>query len=113
MIDEPMTCPFCGGGPELFTKRNFEDEWVAYLSCGKCDVEMMDAGATELDADAAVIEKWNERHERVCRLRVGVGGWFCLECGVFVNSDCIADAQRWIAPRYCPNCGAKVMGGRE
>lgn len=65
--------------------------------------------ATVIDADTIRYGGSAFMRERVCHVMVGVGGWFCSECSVFVNNDCIADAQRWIAPSFCPNCGAKVV----
>lgn len=110
MIDEPMTCPFCGGGPELFTKRNSDDEWIAYLSCGKCDVEMMATGSTELDADAAVIEKWNARAERTCRIDGVRGGGNCGTTTYRLSCGHVAVMPEGTRFGYCPGCGAKVVG---
>lgn len=38
------------------------------------------------------------------------GGWYCSECSVWVAPGPMANATEHLAPRYCPNCGAKVVG---
>ncbi|MCR2034135.1 Lar family restriction alleviation protein [Adlercreutzia mucosicola] len=109
MSDELKPCPFCGGdateGPVFVTRMPSGDiGWVGCVPCGVfVNYTHGEGGRRE------AVRAWNTRAERTCRPKGGVGGWFCSECGVFVNNDCIADAQRWIAPRYCPNCDAKVV----
>lgn len=102
MTDELKPCPFCGGKAEYGLTMAGEEVY-----CTACYANM----PRTTTADEA-ISRWNARAERTCSVKGGVGGWFCSECGVFVNNDCIADAQRWIAPRYCANCGAKIKGGQ-
>ena len=66
-------------------------------------------------------ERWNRRAERTCRPEVcddGAGAWgvYCSECGYrFAGphgkrevSEHMA-TRRDIMPRYCSNCGAKVV----
>lgn len=47
---------------------------------------------------------------RECRMRLARGGgWYCSECSVWVAPGPMANATERMAPRYCPNCGAKVV----
>lgn len=109
MSDELKACPFCGeGDPEFYDKQNFDDEWIAYLTCQGCGADLMATGKTEMDAIAYVYEKWNARAERTCLVeRVIDNGPYMedfvveLSCGHVDNGD---------IPEYCRECGAKVVG---
>lgn len=47
---------------------------------------------------------------RVCHLIPAQGGGaYCSSCHVWIRSDSMADATKYIIPRYCPNCGAQVL----
>ena len=118
MARELLPCPKCGrgvtgwlcGGTAAYGCR----EWEYEVEC-RCGL-LWSCSPGDVDEEEAIrrgVEAWNERFEHTCHVRTGVGGWFCSACSVFVNNDCIADAQRWIAPCYCPNCGAKMMRGQE
>lgn len=38
----------------------------------------------------------------------------CSACGALINMrDSVADATNYLKPRYCPNCGARVVRGDE
>lgn len=115
MSEELKPCPFCGGSVHQQGVDNV-------IKCDACGVticipmsdkqeEAFEQGLVFDNWDIAhVAEFWNARAERTCHLKAGVGGWFCSECGVFINKECIADAQHWITPPYCANCRAKVVG---
>lgn len=75
-------------------------------------------------ARKAVADRWNRRAVRTCRPVVaddGAGAWgvYCSECsyrfagphGKREVSEHMA-ARRDIMPRYCPNCGARVVSER-
>ena len=96
-------CPFCGG-----------EAAVTCLNKGQCQARVgcVGCGATinryyRSKVDAA--EAWNARWERTCRDALPEkhgepieGYWECSECGCEIGDDCDA-------PKYCPNCGAKVV----
>ena len=125
MSDELKPCPHCGNGSLLVIARRAAiyslpnvEVFEGMVLCEECGGALHVCHTTRADTPDDIGERelrdtlrgrWNARAERTCHPKVGVGGWFCSECGVFVNNDCIADAQRWIAPRYCPNCDAKVV----
>lgn len=62
------------------------------------------------------IKAWNSRAERTCELHDCEGSfsavnkpvWRC-DCGAFMTQ--YTDATTYHKPRFCPNCGCKVIGG--
>lgn len=50
-----------------------------------------------------------EPEERTCR-DDGVDAFRCTRCGSFALRDMVTDLCGPIPIRYCPNCGAKVVG---
>ena len=106
MTKEILPCPFCGGeaSKRLFYKGKYR------VHCNACDAHSGDVCDTEAEA----IQAWNTRAERTCK-RVSSA----IEVGE-VNGHKIAipqyrcgECNRWLsdADKYCPNCGAKVIGG--
>ena len=60
----------------------------------------------------AIADELNARAERTCR-NTHENRWFkCSACG-YGFTDLYAEDESDIneQPRYCPNCGAKVIGG--
>lgn len=139
MSDELKPCPFCGSESaphvtdciETMVCRNIaecEDETLFWVTCsvlrGGCGAE---AGYVRNRADA--VAAWNARaavtdeqfslavHDgrawqavRECLMSPARGGgWYCSECSVWVAPGPMANATEHLAPRYCPNCGAKVV----
>ena len=118
MSEEIKPCPKCGqpvtgrlcGGPAAYGCR----EWDYEVEC-ECGL-VWDFSPGDVDEEEAVrrgIEAWNARAERTCRIDGVCGGGNCvtttyrLSCG---HSAVMPEGTRF---GYCPNCGAKVMGGRE
>lgn len=108
MSDELKPCPFCGGSEiyaEEYEHHPGAMRWRVF--CAGC-MAGVDTG-TRQSADAAV-QDWNRRAERTCRMgKVFVYGAYkeypdecyeCTECGYTPEDE---------NPRYCPNCGAKVV----
>lgn len=119
MSEELKPCPFCGGEAQV-VRKPYEPK--VCVGCGD-DACLGFSGLgwlyeTEEQAAAA----WNRRAERTCRPEVcddGAGAWgvYCSECGYrFAGPYGKREvpehmaARRDIMPRYCPNCGAKVVG---
>ncbi|MDY3129916.1 MAG: hypothetical protein SOW20_07845 [Berryella intestinalis] len=44
-----------------------------------------------------------------CRVDVGDAHIRCRACGVFMRRDGLLDACGPIEPRYCPNCGRRIV----
>lgn len=119
MSDELKPCPFCGG--ENVTNE-FDDPFYSVI-CGICGASSAfsdEEGAVRLwNARAAVTDEqfaqavhdgraWQAVRE--CRMSPARGGgWYCSECSVWVAPGPMANATEYLAPRYCPNCGAKVV----
>lgn len=50
--------------------------------------------------------------ERTCEFdSQACGKRRCNRCGAFVSVDSVWDCFSCIPAKYCPNCGAKVIGG--
>lgn len=118
-MSELLPCPFCGGEAQIqhqFHKVGYDilDWYGVYCHNPFC------AHVCGHDTEAEAIEAWNTRAERTCenineqRNENGVllrrdGRIFkCSECG-FRADDFYGDDEQGF-PRFCPNCGAKVVG---
>lgn len=108
-MSELLPCPFCGGEAEVQhqTRELYGDvvDWYG-VYCKKQFCGYVSGQSTEAEAVAA----WNTRAERTCQADYrsggyGIGGWYCSECGGYMHDDMQQDMA------YCPNCGAKVIGG--
>lgn len=128
MSDELKPCPLCGG-PVLIHRRT--DGQVDGIVCDECllTLEAVDVYPEWHTLDELVL-RWNARaavtdeqfaqavHDglawqavRECRMSPARGGgWYCSECSVWVAPDPMANATEHLAPNYCQNCGAKVVG---
>lgn len=130
MSDELRPCPFCGGEAEHFggggnhcvrctvcevTNETLKRESMvfgAYITAEDA-VAAWNARAAVTDGQFAMAVHDGEVWQRVreCRMsHARGGGWYCSECGVWVAPGPMANATEHLAPRYCPNCGAKVVG---
>ncbi len=127
MIDELKPCPFCGGEARAF---RCEESGTFDVQCQQCGaIPFIGSRTSEKKTMADVIAAWNARaavtdeqfslavHDgrvwqvvRECRMSPARGvGWYCSGCGVWVAPGPMANATEHLAPRYCPNCGAKVV----
>lgn len=116
MEEKLRPCPFCGAEAELV--RNSSGIYFARCTNRQCAAKTRLYHENENGARLA----WNRCAERTCRPVVaddGAGAWgvYCSECGYrFAGphgkrevSEHMA-ARRDIMPRYCPYCGARVVG---
>lgn len=130
MSDELKPCPFCGGEATFAAHATVEEmdygiicRTMAVIGCDACEFCMSE------ETDEEAMARWNARaavadeqfslaiHDgrawqtvRECRMSPARGGgWYCSECSVWVAPGPMANATEHLAPRYCPNCGAKVV----
>ncbi len=119
MSDELKPCPFCGGEADAWEYED-EQDVLDPISLGYIDTrcitwycvgcESCEMSTSRLSRDDAVTA-WNTRAERTCRMEPAVGGgWYCSECHIWVAPDAMANATEHMAPRFCLNCCAKVVG---
>ena len=103
---ELKPCPFCGG------EAHFAVSSDGYAV--ECDGELCVRNAMqEHPSEEYAALWWNTRAQGTCQMTEIFCGtesgieWVCSECGstCFVSEPLDADEQ----PRYCPNCGAKVV----
>lgn len=118
-MSELKPCPFCGGDVKLIRDPEMEHYVIECknhawgdpnetpdMAAG--DVSMVSWRDTE-ESKHALIETWNARWERTCRLvrhegRKSHGRWTCSECGARVNGHPLSNPDK-----YCSRCGAKVV----
>lgn len=141
-MDSLANCPFCGGEADLIDMSDeYEGEyWVAHQcpSGASAETYSYETAAEAIAAwntryhsefEETVIKAWKEikdYQERTCKPH---GEWervsqtqeirhiYC-DCGEYLGMDrrnslpfgieCKADM-----PNYCPQCGAKVIGGND
>lgn len=91
-----LFCPFCGG-EAIYGKSEASGRVRAV--CVDCLASTDWLAGTD-DAAAA----WNRRAERTCRYVYDreICAWRCSECG---GLEPVGDNVR-----YCPDCGARVVG---
>ena len=76
---------------------------VGVITCGLDEKEVF---PVPLDS----VEFKDQEEEVTCHdVRQG-GGWFiCSRCGALLADGAVTNATSAIRPRYCPNCGARVV----
>jgi DNA-directed RNA polymerase subunit RPC12/RpoP len=66
-------------------------------------IEYLKARAKTVDAAPVVHARWEDDHM----------DYKCSACGTSFHDDMFWIQGDCIAPKYCPNCGAKMDGGAE
>ncbi len=104
MTDELKPCPFCGGEAELQDDLGREDRVFYRAVCGDVGCQGHYCNNWSMTPEEAA-GRWNARHERTCRIE------WKNEVFAFVCSDCdrMAMMPPGSKPKFCPNCGAKVV----
>jgi hypothetical protein len=118
MSETLRPCPFCGGEAKFETYGGTACAVVCQsCHCGTPTMSLVDG--------MAAVNRWNLRAERTCRPVVasdGCGAWgvYCPECGHTLSGPHASRerakryaARRDIMPRYCPDCGARVVGNDD
>ena len=105
MENKLLPCPFCGSNKLHI--GYFESGKESEITCLHCC------------ASSPNMERWNTRADRTCKM-IEEHDWndewepygiFCSECDGAVygwKSD-----YAYPIPKYCPNCGAKVINNGE
>ena len=105
---ELLPCPICGGQPD-FQHFNITPNVKGRIICA-CGISLVQ-GKNDTDDDMRII--WNTRTERTCHAESDLSEWVCSECQCWIplglTPENIKHASEW---RYCPHCGAKVVGGK-
>lgn len=110
-----LPCPFCGGRPYVQIYEPYETCVEARVVCSSCHVSTsreyqswkvsyMDDDLTRTLAIGRAISAWNRRAARTCHYVYDreICAWRCSECG---GLEPVGDHVR-----YCPDCGARVVG---
>jgi hypothetical protein len=127
-MTELKPCPFCGGKARIVSDYSSEQDktrWSLWHEC--CEHEGSGLGYGHAlfpwfetpwyDTEEEAVEAWNARAERTCQdADTRFNAWVCSECKATMlllfddygeptySVEGVADV-----PRYCPNCGAKVV----
>lgn len=115
-MDNLLPCPFCSSGWLYETRRNGYCDDTPVMFCNSCKAvvtwEQVEEEGVNDETKTFVREHWNTRAERTCKRithglerdrEVATVSWTCSECGAHIGRDY----------RYCPMCGARVIGGSE
>lgn len=113
MSDELKPCPWCGEVVETgFCGQRVMHDCVVLGGLIACSVAAWNARAAVADEQFAMAVHGGLAWQAVRECRMSPargGGWYCSECSVWVAPGPMANATEHLAPRYCPNCGAKVV----
>lgn len=108
MSVELRPCPFCGGEAEMADANRTGGARPAQeepeVRCKACNWAVRGRSRIQTAAD------WNARADRTCRMKDGVGVTICCRCGALVSKKAVSTLTEFIPARFCPNCGARVVG---
>lgn len=108
MTQELKPCPFCGSRALYEIYQTIDGFEVPVMFCDMCKAMFTVEGAEdwvtgERDGMDELRSAWNTRAERMCKQN----RLFNL-----MSRECDGEYYQWHGeemPRYCPNCGAKVV----
>ena len=100
------SCPFCGGEAKLYSIGTGSPHYGNYhqVVCQGC----LNASGAYWSGEQSAIDAWNTRVERTCEDASvdKTTQFYCSKC------DCTVEVPLlWGIVNYCPNCGARVVGG--
>lgn len=109
MTDELKACPLCGSSARVYDDGYGDLDSVPAWIAACDDEDGCGCQTTFFDMREEAVAAWNRRAERTCRkvpgrMKYGRRMPECSECGQSLGD------KRW---KYCPNCGAKVVGDDE
>lgn len=98
-------CPFCGSPAELLHTKS----WDYFVRCADKGCAARTRQYHENDVGA--VDAWNTRAERTCYADRHGGYTYRFECSACGYSSLTHNCEMRMdeLPRYCPNCGAKVV----
>jgi len=101
-------CPFCGGEAKAYVKDYGDTHyWRVSCSSDRCGVNPV---TNVYHTEARAVTAWNSRAERTCKC-VAEYAKSPIDGKTIVLHRC-SECHELMRPtmRYCPNCGAKVVG---
>lgn len=121
--EDLIPCPFCGGEAKAFFCEESGTYDVQCQQCGALPFLGRKRGSGRFKSMDDVIAAWNRRAERTCRMvdcsthdtcvvnrELGNGNIVSMEFGYKQCSECGAYVFDCPTVRYCPVCGARVIG---
>lgn len=103
-MSELKPCPFCGGKPEKIYKSTGQ---TTHIECPDCHAQFPKS-TNENKYD----DEWNRRHVDTCTMEFATKGmmrswWVCSNCGKAMDTIEACGGRK--PPKFCGNCGAKVV----